>query len=236
MKHHLLLVFFICLIPLALAAPILESSINLNFGDSPSTTPKTVEQNNVNYGGGAGFSCNTDLWIDSDYCVNNFCPKYINVNNCSKFPASDHLCCVKFFQPVEILDEESDEEEQETEETDKEIKAEEKKDEETNEDKKSNIGKYILFFFISLLIIGLIVFKFLNSRRKIKLLEETDPNQINILRDYIKQCMAKKAKKKDVITKLVDNGWDKTLVKSITDLVYKYDKIKKEKSITMDVS
>ena len=102
--HHFIfvcifIVIIICLISFVNAAPIMESTsvIAATVSGSGVTTTTTAESG-TNSVSGSGFTCNKLIWIETDYCKTNFCPRYLKVNNCSKYPASSHLCCTMYYK------------------------------------------------------------------------------------------------------------------------------------------
>lgn len=49
-------------------------------------------------GGSLYYICSLKRSINNSYCRNTFCPRYSDINNCSKTPGSDHLCCITYFE------------------------------------------------------------------------------------------------------------------------------------------
>lgn len=69
-------------------------------------TPTSVSLPSEGKGGGSsggGFTCNLKTNIEKDICENNICPRYLDVNNCSKKPALNHLCCVYYLTLIEDI-------------------------------------------------------------------------------------------------------------------------------------
>lgn len=107
-------------------------------------------------GGSLYYVCNLEQSINNNYCKNTFCPRYLNVNNCSKTPSSNHLCCITYFEGdvvvVDVVDEIEVEEIVEV------IPTEEVITPTEEPEKKSGLLPIIFFVVVALIVIAFVIY------------------------------------------------------------------------------
>lgn len=132
-------------------------------------TQETITKKKVSSSG--GFTCNSETNIEKDICENNICPRYLDVNNCSREPWSKHLCCVYYSKEVTDIPAEEDVDEEVEDVVDVEEQVQEEPPEEVPE-KKSKLGYVLIGIGVIIILVSIIRYK--KYKKKINKVDEAE--------------------------------------------------------------